>query len=267
MIAQQDVKIVLRWCDMKLNDRVAVVTGAGTGMGRAIAELFAAHGAKVVVNYASSRDAAVSVVEAIQSAGGTAVAVGADVSKDAEAVQLMASAIHEFGRIDYLVNNAGWSTRIPHARMDELTDEIWDKTLNTNLRGVFYCVRAATPFLQRNDGSSVVNVSSVASITGQGSSMVYAASKAGVVTMTKSMARALAPHIRVNVVLPGFVRTRFAGWPKEQFDSVEKITPLRRLASVEDVAEATLFLAAVAKGTTGESLIVDGGMANLGPSL
>jgi 3-oxoacyl-[acyl-carrier protein] reductase len=112
-----------------------------------------------------------------------------------------------------------------------------------------------------------VNVSSVASISGQGSSIVYAASKAGVVTMTKSLARALAPGIRVNVVLPGFVRTRFAGWPKESFDAAEKITPLRQLAGVDDVAEAALFFAAVAKSTTGESLVVDGGMSTLGPSL
>lgn len=252
---------------MRLDDKVAVVTGAGTGMGRAIAELFAQRGAKVVVNYSSSRDAAVEVVAAIQAEGGTAVAVGADISKQPEAVGLMDATEREYGRIDYLINNAGWSTRIPHAQLGDLTDEIWDHTLNVNLRGVFYCVRAAVPFLKQHAGSSIVNVSSVASISGQGSSIVYAASKAGVVTMTKSLARALAPAIRVNVVLPGFVRTRFAGWPKESFDAAEKITPLRLLAGVEDVAEAALFFAAVAKSTTGESLVVDGGMSTLGPSL
>jgi 3-oxoacyl-[acyl-carrier protein] reductase len=246
---------------------VAVVTGGGTGIGRAIAEHFARQGARVVVNYNQSREASEDTVKGIRSNGGMAVAVAADVSKQEDARALMAAAEQEFGRLDFLINNAGWSQRVPHARLEELTDEIWDRVFETNLRGAFYCVRAAAPLLKKQSGAAIVNIASVAALMGQGSSMAYAASKGGMVTLTKSLARALAPEIRVNAVLPGFVRTRFAGWPESAFAEAEKITPLRRLATGDDVAEAALFFAAHAMSTTGETLVVDGGMAPLGPSM
>jgi len=252
---------------MKMKDRVAVVTGAGTGIGRAIAEGFARAGARVVVNYSKSREAADEVVAAIKAAGGTAIAIGADVSKQSEAKKLMDETVAQFGRLDYLINNAGWSTRIPHHQLDDLTDEVWDKTLNTNLRGAFYCARAAVPYLKKQEGAAIVNIASVAALMGQGSSLVYAASKGGMVTMTKSLARALAPGIRVNAVLPGFVRTRFAGWTEDAFAASEKITPLKRLATGEDIAEAAIFFAAHAAATTGETIVCDGGIAPLGPSV
>ncbi len=252
---------------MSLKDRVVVVTGGGTGIGRAISEHFARHGARVVVNYNQSREASEETVGEIRSKGGTAVAIAADISKQDGANSLMEAAEREFGRLDYLINNAGWSQRVPHAKMDELTDEIWDRVFETNLRGAFYCVRAAVPLLKKQTGAAIVNIASVAALMGQGSSMAYAASKGGMVTLTKSLARALAPEIRVNAVLPGFVRTRFAGWPPSAFVEAEKITPLGRLATGEDVAEATLFFAAHAMSTSGETLVVDGGMAPLGPSL
>jgi 3-oxoacyl-[acyl-carrier protein] reductase len=249
-----------------MKERVAVVTGGGTGIGRAISEHFAQAGVRVVVNYSRSREDAEDTVKGIQAKGGTAVAVAADVSKAAQAKALMAAAVAEYGRVDYLINNAGWSQRVPHQQMDELTDEIWDRVFNTNLRGAFYCVRAAAPLLKQQEGSAIINIASVAALMGQGSSMAYAASKGGMVTLTKSLARALAPEIRVNAVLPGFVRTRFAGWPDSVFNETEKITPLRRLGTVEDVARATMFFAVYALGTTGETLVVDGGIAPLGPS-
>ena len=252
---------------MSVKDRVVVVTGGGTGIGRAISEHFARQGAKVVVNYNQSREASEETVREIRSQGGAAVAVAADVSKQDAANSLMAAAEREFGRLDYLINNAGWSQRVPHARMDELTDEIWDRVFETNLRGAFYCVRAAVPLLKKQPGAAIVNIASVAALMGQGSSMAYAASKGGMVTLTKSLARALAPEIRVNAVLPGFVRTRFAGWPPSAFAEAEKTTPLRKLATPEDVAEATLFFAAHAMSTSGETLVVDGGTFPLGPSL
>lgn len=248
---------------MDFKDRVALVTGAGTGIGRSAAEAFARAGAKVAVNYSRSRDAAEEVVRHIRDSGGTAIAVAADVSKDAQVRSLVDGVVQEFGRLDVLVNNAGWSTRVPHRQLEDLTDEIWDRTLNTNLRGVFYCVRAAVPVLREQPGSSVVNVASVAGMTGMGSSMVYAASKAAVLTFTKSLARALAPEIRVNAVAPGFVRTRFANWPSSAFDEGERATPLQRLATTDDIAEAILYLAG-AEALTGETIAVDGGTTHLG---
>jgi 3-oxoacyl-[acyl-carrier protein] reductase len=250
-----------------MRGRAAVVTGAGTGIGRAVAEHFARAGARVIVNYHRSKDAADEVVKGIHAAGGAAIAIAADVSKQKDAHALMTAAHKEFGRLDYLVNNAGWSQRVPHEKLDELTDEIWDRVFDTNLRGAFYCVRAAAPLLKQQAGAAIVNIASVAALAGQGSSMAYAASKGGMVTLTKSLARSLAPDIRVNAVLPGFVRTRFAGWPDSAFNNAEKITPLRRLPTVDEVAAATLFFAAMATATTGETLVVDGGMAPLGPSL
>src|ERR1051326_8777820 len=158
---------------MKLEGRVALVTGAGTGIGRAIAERFAAEGAKVGVNYSRSREAAEEVVAGIRSNGGTAIALGADVARESEAKGMIERVLGEFGRLDVLVNNAGWSTRIPHDQLDSLTDEIWDRTFNTNLRGAFYCIRAAVPALSKQEGASVVNIASVAGMTGMGSSIAY----------------------------------------------------------------------------------------------
>lgn len=249
---------------MNLNDRVALVTGAGTGIGRGAAEAFARDGATVVVNYRRSREAADEVVASILARGGTALAVQADVSRESDVLAMIERIDHEFGRLDYLVNNAGWSTRVPHGQFHDLTEEIWERTLNTNLRGPFYCVRCALSLLKRQPGSSIVNVASVAGLRGMGSSMIYAASKGALLTMTKSLARALAPDIRVNAVAPGLVRTRFADWPAETFDQTEKITPLRRLPTVEELGTVIVFFAAYATAVTGETMVVDGGTHQLG---
>jgi len=249
---------------MKLQDRVAIVTGGGTGIGRGISEVFARAGAKVAVNYNRSREDAEATVAAIRAAGGTAIPVAADVSKDSEARGLMERVTQEFGRLDVLVNNAGWSTRIPHEKLDDLTDEIWDRTLNTNLRGAFYCMRAAVPYLKKQAGSSIINVASVAAFTGQGSSIAYAASKGGMLTMTKSFARILAPDVRVNAIAPGFVRTRFAGWPASAFDQGEAITPTKKLPTPEEIGELALYLASDGMPITGQTVEMDGGLMALG---
>ena len=234
-------------------------------MGRAICELFAAEGARVVVNYSASREAAEEVAAGIRANGGEAAAVRANVAVDAEARALIEGAVERWGRLDVLVNNAGWSKVTPHAKLDELTDEIWDRTLNVNLRGAFYCMRAAAPHLKQQQGA-IVNIASVAADTGAGSTIVYAASKAGLISMTKSFARVLAPEVRVNALSPGAVHTRFAGWPEEIFPAAARRSPLKRIATVEEVAGAVLFLACGATAITGENLRIDSGLTVLGPA-
>jgi 3-oxoacyl-[acyl-carrier protein] reductase len=204
----------------------------------------------------------------IRAAGGAAISIRADVSKDAEVREMVAKVEREFGRLDFLINNAGWSTRVPHRNLNELTANIWDKTFDVNLRGLFYCVREAVPLLRRQSDASIVNIASVAGSTGVGSSIAYAAAKAGVLTLTKSLARALAPEIRVNAISPGLIRTQFAGRPDSDaaFQAEEKATPLARLASIEECAEVALFLASAATAVTGQTILVDGGLYVLGPN-
>jgi 3-oxoacyl-[acyl-carrier protein] reductase len=250
---------------MKLSGRVALVTGGGTGMGRAICELFAAEGARVAVNYRASREEAEQTVASIVAAGGEAFAVQAGVASEADVRRMVAEIDARWGRLDVLVNNAGWSKVTPHADLDALTDEIWDRTLDTNLRGAFYCVRQAVPLMRRHGGGAIVNNTSASAWHAAGSSIVYSASKAALVNMTKALARALAPDIRVNAFAPGMVETRFAGWPAEAFVKARATTPLQRNATAEEVARVALFLAADATATTGTTILVDGGRTELGP--
>ena len=250
---------------MKLQNNVALVTGAATGMGRAIAELFAAEGARVAVNYRASADEAEEVVKTIRAAGGEAEAIQASVADESEVRRMIGEIEERWGRLDVLVNNAGWSQVTPHADLDALTDDLWDRTMNTNLRGAFYCVRQAVPLMRKHGGGAVVNNTSSSAWHAAGSSIVYSASKAALGNMTKSLARALAPDIRVNAFAPGMVQTRFAGWPEQAFTKAKATTPLERIASPEEVARVALFLAADATATTGTTILVDGGRTELGP--
>lgn len=252
---------------MKLAGKVALVTGGGTGIGRAIVLALARAGAAVAVNYSKSADQARETAHAVEKAGARAITVQADVSQDAQARDMMAEVARELGGLDCLVNNAGWTQRVPHQRLEDLSDEIWDRVIATNLRGPFYCVRAAVPHMERRGGGAIVNITSVAGFTGTGSSMAYAASKAGLNTLTKSLARALASsNIRVNAVAPGLLATSFGGGFITE-DFIKKtggITPIGRATTVEEVALAVLaFLTNDAM--TGYTTIVDGGLMALGP--
>jgi len=247
-----------------LGGRVALITGGATGIGLATARRFSRAGAAVVINYSRSAAAAQAAVAELTAAGGRALAVRADVSHDGEVRAMMDRAVAELGGIDYLVNNAGWTRRVqPHRDFESLTDDVWDRVWAVNVKGVFYCVRAATPHLLRREGGAVVNVTSIAAYTGTGSSMAYAASKGALEVLTLSLARALAP-IRVNAVAPGLIATGFGGWTAVHWEAIGKQTPIGRLPTDDETAQAIVFLA-TATGVTGQSILVDGGFHRLGP--
>jgi 3-oxoacyl-[acyl-carrier protein] reductase len=238
--------------------KVALVTGSATGIGRATAVRLAREGLAVAVNYSRSQKEAEETLALVQSHGGPALLCQANVA-DAAAVRAMVDrCVIELGGLDVLVNNAGTTHFIDHTDLDALTDEVWDDILGVNLKGTFYCCRAALPALQERSGS-IVNVTSVAGLQGHGSSIPYAASKAALNCMTKSLARAFAPQVRVNAVAPGPVLTRWLAQHMEQVERSLLATPMRRAAMPEDIADAIAFLAVGSSLVTGQVLVVDGG--------
>jgi 3-oxoacyl-[acyl-carrier protein] reductase len=246
---------------MLLEGKVAVVTGASRGIGRAIAETLAAEGAKVVVNYHANAAAAEEVVQAITERGGTALAVQADVSDLAAAERLIKSAIDAYGQVDILVNNAG-TTR--DTLLMSMKEEQWDVVLTTNLKSVFNCCKAVTrPMLRRKQGGRIINISSVSGIVGQPGQTNYAASKAGIIGFSKSLAKELGSRqITVNVVAPGFVPTDLtADLSADLVKQTLAYIPLGRWGEAQEIAHAVAFLASDrAAYITGEVLRVDGGI-------
>jgi 3-oxoacyl-[acyl-carrier protein] reductase len=238
--------------------RVAVVTGSATGIGRAVAWRFAERGFSVTVNYSRSRIEAEETAEGVRERGGQAIVVEADVADDTAVRVMVERTVESFGGLDVLVNNAATTHFIPHDDLDGLTAEVWDDILNVNLKGTFFASRAAMPHLKAR-GGNIVNVASVAGVGGSGSSIAYAASKGAVITMTKSLAKAFAPEVRVNAVAPGPVLTRWLADHPEMIESAMKFTPLKRPATPDDVAAVILFLADQTSLMTGQVLVVDGG--------
>ena len=245
-----------------LEGKVALVTGASRGIGRAIAEELAARGANVVVNYHSSAEAAEEVVRTIEEKGGAAVAVQADVSDFAAAQGLVKSTIDAFGQIDILVNNAGTTHDTLLLMMKE---EQWDRVIDTNLKSVFNCCKAAArPMVRRKQGGRIINISSVSGIVGQAGQANYAASKAGIIGFTKSLAKEVGSrNITVNAVAPGFVLTDLtAGLPDELVQQSLEYIPLRRWGELPEIANVVAFLASdQASYITGQVISVDGGIA------
>jgi 3-oxoacyl-[acyl-carrier protein] reductase len=245
----------------QLNERIAVVTGGSRGIGRGIALELAKRGATVIVNYNSNADAANEVVGQIMAAGGTALAVQADVSLEDDANRLIKTAIDTYSKIDILVNNAG-TTRDNLIMMMGADD--FDTVIQTNLRSTWLCSKAAVRAMMRKRYGRIVNITSIAGIMGNAGQTNYSASKAGIIGFTKALAREVASRsITVNAVAPGFVATDLtANLPEDITKRVNENIPLGRWATIEEVASATAFLASDEAGyITGHILNVDGGLA------
>ncbi len=246
---------------MDFTDKVAVVTGSSRGIGRAIALRLAAEGAKVVVNYRGNEAAANEVVAQIKAGGGEAIAVQADVSDVAQAEALIEAARKAFGRVDILVNNAGTTRDTLIMRMSE---EDWDVVLDTNLKGAFNCIKAATRPMMRQRYGRIVNITSVSGLAGNPGQANYASAKAGLIGLTKTVAKELGSrNITCNAVAPGYVPTDLtASLPPDLVQQAVERTPLGRTGTPEDIAAAVAFLASDEAGfITGQVLAVDGGLA------
>jgi NAD(P)-dependent dehydrogenase (short-subunit alcohol dehydrogenase family) len=242
---------------LSLTGKVGLVTGAAKRIGRSVALRLASEGADVVVNYRTSKSEAAEVVAQITAKGRRAVAVQADVAKRLDVLAMFAAVEKEFGRLDILVNNVGMF--FP-AKFEELTEEQWDRILNTNLKSQFLCCQAATPMLRRSGQGRIVNFASLGGLLAWPAYTHYCVSKAGVIMLTRCLARALAPEITVNAIAPGTIS--FAGDAPELAEDFIRRAPLQRTGTAKDIDDAVVFLAQSAF-VTGQVIVIDGGRSLL----
>jgi 3-oxoacyl-[acyl-carrier protein] reductase len=243
---------------LSLAGKVAVVSGGSNGIGAATVRLLAASGARIAVGYHRGEERARTLVASLPGAGHDIVRL---VLEETATIEAAAAEIRaRFGRADILVNSAGFTRPVAHGDLAGLDDALWDAILTANVRGVFATIRAFAPLLKQSGDAVIVNVSSIASFTGMGSSIAYCAAKAAIDTMTLSLARVLGPGIRVLAVSPGAVATDFvAGRGRGQLEQLAEATPLKRVTEPEDVARAIMACITHLTCSTGDRIVVDGG--------
>jgi 3-oxoacyl-[acyl-carrier protein] reductase len=250
---------------MQLAGKAAIVTGGGTGVGRATALELARQGCAVLVNYSRSRDEAERTLGEIESLGAKGITFQADVADDAACRAMVAAAVKAFKRVDLLINCAGTTKFILAPDLEKITDDDWLRIYAVNVIGPFHCARAVKEPMLASGGGQIVNVSSVAAIAAKGSSIPYTASKAALNNLTIALARVMAPKIRVNAVAPGFITGRWLeqglGAAYEGMkQTVEQACPLQKVSDPSDVAAAIMSLVTGSQMITGQCLVVDGGM-------
>ena len=250
---------------MDIENGVAIVTGSSSGVGAACARQLAERGCHVAVNYSRNADGAEATAAACEALGVETVVVRADVAEDEDCRALAQAVLDRWGRVDALVNNAGTTKFNPHHELDGLDKQDFLDIYAVNTVGAYQMTRVVAAAMKRGGRGSVVNVASIAAVTGVGSSVAYAASKGAMVTLTLSLARALGPEIRVNAVCPGFIQGDWleAGLGKDRYaaakTALEAAAPLRLTTTPDTVAEAILYFVAGADVITGETLMLDGG--------
>jgi 3-oxoacyl-[acyl-carrier protein] reductase len=249
---------------MSLRGKVAVVTGSAVGIGREIAVAYGREGASVVVNYSRSAAEAEETAALVRATGAHTAVVKADVTVEEEASALIDAAVRHFGHLDVLVNNAGATRFVDFSDLDSLTEEVWDSLFALNVKGAFWCCRAAARVMKgRPEGGAIVNLVSMAGLRPSGSSIAYCVAKAGEAHLTLCLAKALAPAVRVNAIAPGFIAdTRWnVGRPNLEAatEAAAQATLLKRVGYARDIAEAAVYLGGAASYVTGHIMVVDGG--------
>lgn len=246
-----------------LKGHTALITGGGSGIGLATATMLVQAGATVAINFLADDPRGPEAVKKLNASGGKAIAAPGSVGDAREVETMVKHAVDKLGRLDLLVNNAGTPggrNMIPSAKLELITEELWSTVLSTNLLGTFRCAKAAAPALKEARGA-IVNISSIAGINSAGSSMAYGATKAGVISLTKNLARALSPEVRVNAVAPGSVESTWPiEWPEERRKLSAEKALLKRRCTPEDIAEVIVFLGVGGGMVTGQTLVVDGGL-------